>query len=214
MNSLEKQVLKTIGENTSDPDVFLDTDAGLDPIRDSLNDAVQELCMVTGAYQIKYYLSLIANSWLYRLELNTDYFGYVVQVIDRARRYRLEQTDLIKLGQLAPEWMQDTGDPTHYYYIGYNMLGIYPTPSSDGRVLEMDCVAIPKPYEDGSAIVKLRANYERAAVYYAVSDFYASRGDAKRATEYYNQYLGVAQLMKLRPQTTEQQYRAGGNGGS
>ena len=64
MNALEKEVLKIIGESTSSPDVFVDTDAGLDPIRDSINDAIQELCMVTGAYQLKYYLHLQEYTWL------------------------------------------------------------------------------------------------------------------------------------------------------
>ena len=214
MNALEKEVLKIIGESTDSPDVFVDTDVGLDPIRDSINDAIQELAMVTGAYQVKYFLPLQEDTWLYRLEWNTDYFGYVVQAWDRARRYRLEQIDLMKLSNLNPEWMKDGGDPTHYFYLGYNMIGIYRAPSADGKVLELDCVSIPKPYTLETDLVKIRANYERATVYYAVSDFYASRGDAKRAAEYYNQYLEVGQLMKLKPQTTEQSFRMGGaNGG-
>jgi hypothetical protein len=215
MNALEKEVLKIIGESVSSPDVFTDTDAGLDPIRDSINDAVQELCMVTGAYQIKYYLALLADVWIYRLEWNTDYFGYVVQAWDRQRRYRLEQTDLLKLSNMDSEWMQTTGEPTHYYYLGYNMIGIYRTPSADGKIIELDCVSIPKPYTSEFGLVKLRANYERATVYYAVSDFYASRGDAKRASEYFTQYLEMANLMKLKPQTTEPYNRLGGtNGGT
>ena len=46
MNSIEKEVLKLIGENTTIPDVF--NEVGIKQIRDSLNDAIAELCMVTG----------------------------------------------------------------------------------------------------------------------------------------------------------------------
>jgi hypothetical protein len=215
LNSLEKQVLKTIGENTSDPDVFLDTDAGLDPIRDSLNDGIQELCMATGAYRIPYLLPLETNTWVYTLSWDRDYFGYIVQAWDRQRRYRLEQTDLNKLASMDSEFLQTTGNATHYVHIGYNKIIIYKKPSADGNVLELDCVAIPKPYVYDNSLVKMRANWERGVVYYAVSDFYASRGDANRATYYYNQYIEVANLMKLKPPVYEQQYRLGGqNGGT
>ena len=39
MNSIETEVLKLIGEKTSDPDVFDTT--GIDFIRDSINDAYE-----------------------------------------------------------------------------------------------------------------------------------------------------------------------------
>lgn len=215
MNTLEKEVLKIIGESTSSPDVFLDTDAGLDPIRDSLNDAIQELCIVTGAYQLRYILPLEINTWIYTINTNGDHFGYVLQAWDRARRVRLEQTDLIRLSAMDAEWMQTRGEPSHYCHIGYNKVIIYRAPSADEKVLELDCVFIPKAYVYDNSLVKMRANFERGVVYYAVSDFYASRGDAKRATEYYNQYIEVAGLMKLKPPTTEQFYRYGGaNGGT
>lgn len=211
MNAIEKEVLKTIGENVDSPDVFADTAAGMDFIRDCINDAIQELSMVTGAYRIKYYLPLLADTWLYRLEWNTDYFGYVVQAWDRDRHYRLEQTDLIGLSYIDPNWMKYNGDPTHYFHIGYNMVGIYRVPSAEGKVLELDCVCVPKPYTTDTDMIKVRGNYQRACVFYAVSDFYASRGDVRRATDFYNQYIQVAQLMKLKPQSNETKYVLGGS---
>ena len=42
MNELETHVLELIGESTSSPDVFADTDKGMAPIRDSLNDAIKK----------------------------------------------------------------------------------------------------------------------------------------------------------------------------
>ena len=47
MNLLEKQVLRLIGEDPSSPDVFLDTDAGVAPVREALSDAIQEIVMLT-----------------------------------------------------------------------------------------------------------------------------------------------------------------------
>ena len=78
MNSLESHALRLIGENTSSPDVFSDTAAGMAPIRDSINDALQELCMLTGSYRRPYLLPLYADRQFYRMSFERDYFGWVV----------------------------------------------------------------------------------------------------------------------------------------
>jgi hypothetical protein len=104
-------------------------------------------------------------------------------------------------------WLLSNGDPTHYFHIGYNYIGVYPVPSVGGGVIEFDSVVIPKPYTGDNDLVKVRGNYMRACVYYAVSEYYASRGDANRATDWFNRYLETAALVKLKPQQTERYYR-------
>ena len=49
MNELETHVLELIGEDVDSPDVFTDDDAGMAPIRDSINDAIEEISMVSGS---------------------------------------------------------------------------------------------------------------------------------------------------------------------
>lgn len=210
MNDLETHVLRLIGENTSTPDVFLDTDAGMAQIRASVNDAIQELCMVTGSYRRTYHLALLANRQFYRLAPQNDYLGYVVGCWDRYLKRRLTRTDLLAMSATDPWWMKQTGPPLRYMQLGLNHIGVYMIPSTKGVVLELDCVMIPKPYADDAAPVKLRGNFQRAAVYLAVSEFYASRGDAKRAQEYLTRYLETAGLMQLHPVTAERQYQFGG----
>ena len=210
MNDLETHVLRLIGENVTSPDVFLDTAAGLAQIRGSVNDAVQELCMITGSYRRTYHLALLANRQFYRLAPQNDYLGYIVGAWDRSQKRRLERTDLMALSRSDPWWMKQTGPPLRYMQLGLNHIGIYFIPSSKGTVLELDCVMIPQPYADDVTPVKLRANFQHAAVYLAVSEFYASRGDASRATEYMKRYLETAGLMGLHPVVAERQYRFGG----
>lgn len=210
MNSLETHVLRLIGENTSSPDVFVDTDTGLAQIRASINDAIQELCMITGSYRRTYHLALLENRQFYRLAPQNDYLGYVVGAWDRSQKRRLERTDILAISQADPWWMKRTGPPLQYMQLGLDHVGIYMAPATKGVVLELDCVMIPFPYTDSVAPVKLRGNFQRAAVYYAVSEFYASRGDAKRAQEYLQRYLDTAGIMQLHPLTAERQYRFGG----
>ena len=210
MNQLETHVLRLVGENTSSPDVFLDTDSGIAQIRASINDAIQELCMITGSYRRTYNLSLLANRQFYRLAPQNDYLGWIVGAWDQSQKRRLERTDLLAMSATDGWWMKRTGPPLRYLQLGLNHVGIYMAPSTNGVVLALDCVMIPKPYADDAAPVKLRNNFQRAAIYYAVSEFYASRGDAKRATEYLTRYLDTAGMMQLHPIQAERQYQYGG----
>jgi hypothetical protein len=211
MNDLETHVLRLIGEDTSSPDVFTNTDAGMAQIRNSLNDAIQELCMVSGSYRRTYHLGLLQNRQFYRLAPQNDYLGWIVGAWDRSQKRRLERTDLMSISRKDPWWMKTTGPPLQYMQLGVNHIGIYMSPSTNGIVLELDCVMIPLAYADDAQPVKLRHNFQQAAIYLAVSEFYASRGDAKRAQEYLNRYLETAGLMQLHPLQPERQWRFGGN---
>lgn len=210
MNDLETHVLRLIGENTTSPDVFTDTDAGIAQIRASLNDAIQELCMVTGSYRRTYNLSLLASRQFYRLAPQNDYLGWIVSVWDRSQKRRLERTDVLAISAHDGWWMKRTGPPLQYMQLGLTHIGIYMAPSANGIVLEIDCVMIPKAYTGELSQVRLRDNYQRAAVYYAVSEFYASRGDAARAGDYLSRYLETSGMMQLHPKNAERQFQFGG----
>ncbi len=210
MNLLEKEVLKLIGEDTTTPDVFIDDATGLAQIRDSINHGIWMITMGTGGYQKRFFLPLRADLQFYRISWESEYFGYVIQAWDRERHQRLEQTDVVKLSHQDPAWMQTTGYVEAYFHVGYQFLGIYRKPSSDNCMLELDCACIPKAYSADTDAIKLRQNFERAVIQYAVSEYHASRGDANRATEWINRAIETAGLKKLNPQQAERQYQFGG----
>jgi|SRR3990172_7023753 len=212
MNSLEKHVLRLIGEDILNPDVFTDTTSGMAQIRQSVSDAIQELCMVTGSYKRTYLLPLYADRIFYRMGWEADHFGWIVEAWDRNRRVRLEQVDLMALNNYDPLWMKRTGNPDMYMQIGEDILGIFRKPSANGIVIELDCVCIPKTYTEDTDPIKVRDQYQRAAVYLACSEFHASRGDAKRAVEYLNSYIETAGLMVLLPEQAERQYQSKSQG--
>jgi len=210
MNALEKEVLKLIGESVESPDVFTDDSTGMAQIRDSINHGIWMITMATGGYQKRYVLPLRNDRLFYRISWEGDYFGYVIQAWDRERHKKLEQTDVLKLSCEDPWWMQRTGYVEKYFHIGYQFLGIYRKPSADNWVLELDCACIPKAYSSDTDPIKLRQNFERAVIQFAVSEYHASRGDGKRATEWLNQSIETAGLKKLNPQMAERQYQFGG----
>lgn len=210
MNDLETEVLKIIGENTDTPDVFTDDTTGMAQIRDSVNQGVQMLCMLTGSYQKTYYLPLREDCQFYRLQWERDHFGYVVQAWDRQRQYRLVQTSLGQLTYDDPRWMERVGPAERYFHLGYNVIGIYMKPADSDRVLDLDCVVIPETYTTDTDPVKLREAFERAVIQYAVSEFFASRGNAERANEWFRRGLETAGLKKIHPLYAEQIHQMGG----
>jgi len=214
MNAIETDVLTIIGENTSSPDVFLDTSAGLAQIRQSVNDAIQQMCMVSGSYRRVYLLPLRDGAIVYKLlQGYQDYFGYIVGAWDRAKKRRLTQTTATKLARADSAWMKRDGDPMQYFHVGFSYVGIHPKPSDDGAIIELECVMIPKEYLHDTGPIRLRDNFKRGAASFAVSEFYASRGDAPRAGQYWTDYLEVAGMMRLKPVMPERQWQLGGRYG-
>jgi hypothetical protein len=203
LNSLEKDVCRLIGESITSPDVFSD----ITPIRDSVNSAVQELCALTGSYVQPYHMPLYTDRHFYRMGWLHDHFGYVIECWDRQRKYKLGRTDVRALSQIDPWFLKRSGDPTRYFEVGHTIIGIDRAPSQDGQILEMTCAAIPKAVANDGDPVKLRDVFRRSAVNYAVSEFYASRGDAERAKDYLQRYVDSAGLMNIHPDQADRLYQ-------
>jgi hypothetical protein len=205
LNSIEEQVLRDIGESVTSPDVFTDDSQGMALIRTSISDAIQELCMVLGLYTRDYHLPLLANRQWYRLNPDHDYIAYILEVMDVNRRFKLTQTDIQTLS-MDPYCLRSNGNPEQYAYVGHNVFGIYPYPSAEGAMLILKCACIPKPYTEDYDIIYLREYLQRAAASFAKSEYYASRGDAKRGQEHHIKYLETAQMTQLNQKTFDRQF--------
>ena len=203
LNSIETHVLEMIGESTDSPDVFTDTDAGMEPIRDSINDAIEEITMLTGSYKVQYRFPLIEGQGFYRLRLTNGSIGWITDAWLVSNKSRLTQTDETKLSMENPRWMVSQGTPREYLQIGKDIIGVYPRSSSTSDVLELSMVVIPARYTSGSDRLFLREAFKWGAVHYAVSEFYASRGDAKSAVDHHQKYLENIGMQSLYPKSAE-----------
>ena len=196
MNALETKVLEIIGESTTSPDVFVDTDAGMAPIRDSLNDAIQEVVMLTGGNKRTYFVPLRQEIGFYRIYLKYGELGWISDAWSSNQQRRLEQTDLIRVSAHNPNWMQVNGSPESYMPLGRDIIGFYPKPGSDGDVIQITVVEIPAAYTDPSERIKIRDQLQYGLAHYAVADYWASRGDAMEAQNHFGMYLDVLGLRK------------------
>jgi hypothetical protein len=206
MHLLERKVLEKIGEDPDAPDVFLDTELGIAPVRDSLNEAIQEISMLEGTNKRQYFIPLRAGQLLYRIKLNYGYIGWITDVWSINKKYRLEQTSLTKLAKHDPRWMVTSADPRAYLPIGEETICLYPKPAASSDTLELTLVEIPIAYTDEKAKIKLKPDFTYAAVEYAVSEYWASRGDAQTAIEHFDNYLDILGLREKFEQSP-QQYR-------
>lgn len=202
MNDLEQHVLETIGEDTDSPDVFTDDSTGMAQIRDSINDAVEEITMLTGSVQGTYYMLLRADQSFYRMDFRRDRFAWITDAWLPSVKRRLTQTDLIKLNAENGSWLSDTGTPIEYGQIGKNIFFTWPCATS-GIVVELKCVVIPDRYAEDYDRVKLREAFKWAAVHFAVGEYYASRGDAQQATYHYGIYLEKLGIQTMYPKAYE-----------
>lgn len=205
MNNVEKQVLRLIGEDPDSPDVFTDDDVGMAPIRDSISDAIEEINTLTGGYTETFLIPLVSNKTFYRLNFVNGSFGWVKDAWLASNQRRLTQTSIMKLSMEYPAWIQSTGTPEQYFHVGTDLIGVFRKPSSSSDVLEINAVVIPGPYTSGQRL-KLKSQYEWAAVHYAVGEYWASRGDAKEADRFMEMYQTAAGLIDRNPITRDKNY--------
>lgn len=202
-NELETHVLQMIGEDTDNPDVFTDTDSGIEPIRDSINDSIEEIVMLTGSNKSIYRMPLIEGQGFYRLHQYHGSMGWITDAWLINQRRRLFQTDEIHLSTENPRWMFATGTPVKYMHIGKDVVVTYPRTTGTSDILELTIVLIPEKYSSGTDRVKLRDSFKWASVHYAVSEFYISRGDAASAMDHHQKYLDLIGMQELYPRSAE-----------
>jgi hypothetical protein len=188
LNDLERQVLRLIGEDPAAPDVFTDDDAGMAPIRDSINDAIEEVSLLTGGYTEIIDVPLIEGRTFYRLHLRGSTFAWVRSAWLMGEKVKLEHTDLTRLNTLDGKWMFWQDRPSSYFQIGHDWLGFFPRASTTDDVVRITAVCLPERYTRDGQRIKVREDYKRGLVHYAVSEYYASRGDAQRAGIHWEMY--------------------------
>ena len=203
MNIIETRVLELIGEDIDSPDVFSDDTTGMAPIRDSINDAIEEVAMLTGSYERTFQIPLEESMMFYRVTSGRDIFAYPKSVWLVDQKYRLKQKDLVWLESYNPRFLYDVGTPNRYILVGDDIIGVHPVPAGDTDMLEVNAVVIPARYAEDTEKIKLRDSLKWATVHFAVSEYYASRGDAKSALIHHGEYLKKLGIAELYPESNE-----------
>jgi hypothetical protein len=90
--------------------------------------------------------------------------------------------------------MIGSGYPEAYLQLGTDVIGFYKKPSASANVIEITMVEIPAAYKSDTDRIKLKDSFSYACVHYAVSEYWASRGDDQEASNHMGQYLDALGL--------------------
>jgi len=199
----EAHILRVIGEDPDSPDVFSDTSVEMSHIRNSMNEAVQELTMISGGHRTSFTIPLAKQVSFYSVRPRQGFLAWISEAWDVNRRRRLERTDLHRLNTLDPRWMRSEGNADSYFEIGPEHIGIYPKPSGNSDVLMLQCVIIPDIAQDNRRLTHLRRQFQWAVTDYAISEYFAARGRIEEASEYGRSYAETARLSLGYPRSRE-----------
>jgi len=193
MNDLEGQVVRLVGDDPESPDVFDDT--GIFWIRESLNDAVEELSLLTGGVKRNYQLIARTGATFYRLAFARDQYAWVTDAWLPGFRRRLEQTDIFRLNAYNPRWQQNIGTPQAYFPLGNNIIGLWPAPGGNDLMIELTCVVIGQRYSSDDERIKIRKAWQDIAVHFASAEYYASVGDVTNAMFELQHFTSLAGIL-------------------
>ena len=177
MKDIEKKVLRLIGENPTNPDVFSD----ITFIRESINDAIEEVMFLTDSKDKVVMLPLYGNQNFYRIDMENEQFVCVKSVYLPSHDLILEQSSIWSVEKYDYRWLQTRNSPHTYFILGKNYLGIYPCFESDGYRLELRVMTLPKRYTNDDNKLKVKSDFQTALSNYAAGEYFLSRGDAEKA---------------------------------
>ena len=204
-NDLEKSVMDLIGENTNAPDVY--TEDNIIELRDLINDAIEEVCMVTGCHRKVWHVPLKNDCNFYQLPASADAFLWTESVWLYGSKRRLEQKDFAGFNAQDSRWLLSTGGPYYYATLGHDKLCIFPAPADSIDTLEVTGAAIPKRYEDDTERIQLRKSFQWSVTHRVVSEWWAMRGDARTAQYHWQQYVSKIQIPGMYPETAERKWK-------
>jgi len=190
MNALEKEVLRIIGEirglENLGPDVY--EDSNITQIRDSLNDAIEELAVRGGFLKETFRLPLFDTVTFYRIGFTHSQFGYVTSVYLPDKQRLLEQSTIAGIEKHDPSWLTTNNTPQVFAPVGVDKIAIYPSYGEDGHHAEVECAVMPIRYSNDTELTGLTRDLESAPVNYAVAEFFASIGQFDKAGRYQSMY--------------------------
>lgn len=206
MNTLEEHVLRQIGEDVDSPDVFTEGSDGMEQIRGSLNDAIEEVSMLTGSVERTYHMPIRSSRAFNRIPSVQGTIAWITDAWLMGNGRRLDQVDFTWLKFYNPRWLENNASPERYCLIGTDIICIHPVPSTGDDMLEFTAAIVPDRYENDDERIQVRDDFKWACVHYAVSEYYASRGDAKSATDHIMRYIGRLGLAGLYPASNERHW--------
>lgn len=189
-------VMDIVGEDSSAPTYW--TSSNDIEIEDYINDAIEEVCVLTGMYKQDLVLPLHASRDYYRLDPGKGgEFLYVDSIRVEPEGYSLGMSDTTKLTREDYNWMTRTGTPRTFFFVNPDMIRVVPMAGTAGQSLEILASTIPPTYTLDDEVVDLDESLISVVIAYAASMILLSMRSFPKSSYWLKVYMeGVGRSSK------------------
>lgn len=185
---LKKVIMNNIGEDSVSPTYW--TSSTDIEITDFINDAIEEVCTLTGQYVEDLYLPIWGDKQHYIIDSGKNsQLLWINYARIEPEAWRLVQVDSEKLSREDYNWMTRTGTPTCFIQYGLDTIRLVPYSTSDGKLLEMNIAAIPPVLVEDDNVINIHENHIPAVIAYATAMLFMTLRNLDKAYVWFGKYL-------------------------
>lgn len=185
--TLKKLIMDTIGEDSESP-TYWDSTNDVE-LEDLINDAVEEMLVLSGNYIEEIHVPLYTDRRHYNLDAGK---GGELLYIKGARvlpeGYTLSMVDPISLSREDYRWITRTGTPRSFYIVGNDTIRPVPYPSAEGQSLELIASIIPPNYSEDDEVVDIEDSFITGVTAYCSYMLFASMRNLEAAGRWFKEY--------------------------
>jgi hypothetical protein len=123
---------------------------------------------------------------------------FPTRIWNNQNNLRLTATDFHSLDQTYERWLHVKQDPQCWFPVGWDMIGIWPSPASPGGVLRIDYLAWPRSLLDDDDNPELPESTQEAVILYGRYMGLLKQWDADRAKAIFKDLAGEEAFGKAR----------------
>src|ERR1041384_655857 len=171
---IKRRILDGINDTPDDPVFFTDSQ-----LNDLIDEAVEFVVAETRAIRRTGFLALRASTTFYPLRGLASDLMLPYRVWNHANSNRLAVSSMEELDQFQQRWIETSGDPESWFGVSWDIIGVYPRPTSNGGILRVDYYAWPTALDSDTTTPE--TSPEDALVAYGVYLGLLKQWDTERA---------------------------------
>lgn len=191
LNAIETDILRGMDEDLTDAEVW----SGDEDLREALGDALDELSIVGEYYDRTHAIPLRADVGIYYINVPNATPLIVKRATLLGNDRRLEADTLMGMKEKrGANWMLSRGSPWIYTILGIDILVLFPAPSGDGGIVELDVICAPDHYAYSDGYLSIRGELEQALIHYGKYHLLMrSGGSESKAMKEFDAYIAGLQ---------------------
>lgn len=172
---IKDRILDGINDSVDSPTIY--TDAQLN---DLIDEAAEFVAAETRSFRRSSFLPLRASTSFYPLKGIASDILLPYRVWSHENATRMAATSMEELDQFQQRWLDTTGVPEMWFPVSWDLIGLWPRPTSDGGLLRIDYFAWPESASDDATTFE--ANLHDALIAYGTYLGLLKQWDSARAS--------------------------------